>query len=72
MSDESYDKNLGNGSKITRRDFINFLGAADAAVTLLSLVPLGRAFGGNTASISSNSNTKTNVTSYQANLIVLN
>lgn len=41
MSDESYDKNLGNGSKITRRDFIKFLGAADAAVTLLSLVPLG-------------------------------
>ncbi len=72
MSDESDDKNLGNGSKITRRDFIKFLGAAGAAVTLPSLVPFGSAFGGNIISISSNSNTKTNVTSYQANLIVFN
>jgi hypothetical protein len=69
MSDESDDKNLGIENKITRRDFIEFLGVAGTAVTLPSLVPLGSSFDGNTTSINSNSNIETNVTNYQANLI---
>jgi TAT (twin-arginine translocation) pathway signal sequence len=72
MSDESDDKNLGIENKITRRDFMKFLGAVGTAVTLPSLVPFGSPFGGNSIRISSNSNTKTLITSYQANLIVHN
>jgi TAT (twin-arginine translocation) pathway-exported protein len=72
MSDESDDKNLGIENKITRRDFMKFLGAAGTLVTLPTLVPLRSAFGGNTTRISSNSNTKTLITSYQASLIFLN
>jgi hypothetical protein len=72
MSGESDDKNLGIENKITRRDYIKFLGAAGTAVSLPSLIPLRSPCYGNTARISSNSNTKTLITSYQANLIVLN
>jgi hypothetical protein len=72
MSDESDDKNLGIENKITRRDFMKFLGNAGTLVTLPTLGPLRSAFGGNTTRISSNSNTKTLITSYQASLIFLN
>jgi hypothetical protein len=72
MSGESDGINLGIENRITRRYFTSFLGAAGNAVTLPALVPLGSAFSGNATSINSNSNTKTGVTSYQANLKFLN
>ena len=72
MSGESDDKNLGIENKIPRRDYVKFLGAAGTAVSLPSLIPLRSNCDGNTTRISSNSNTKTPITSYQANLIVLN
>ena len=45
MSDNQVDSDLDDKGKMSRRDFIKFLGATGAAITLPSLVPLGRAFG---------------------------
>jgi hypothetical protein len=55
MSNNPTDSDLDDRSKMSRRDFIKLLGATGAAIPLPSLIPLVRAFGGNTTgTISSN------------------
>lgn len=65
MSDKPLDEDSTNEQKMSRRNFIKFLGAAGAAVTLPSLIPLGRVFGASTASNSSNATATANITSSQ-------
>ena len=64
MSDNSKDNNSSD-SKISRRDFIKFVGAAGAVLTLPSLIPLGRVFGANTTGVSGNVSGQVNATSSQ-------
>jgi hypothetical protein len=45
MSDRPIDSDLDDRAKMSWRDFIKFLGSTGAALTLPSLVPLGKAFG---------------------------
>lgn len=45
MSDKPLDEDQSKEHKMSRRNFIKFLGAAGAAMTLPSLIPLGRALG---------------------------
>ena len=47
MSNNPTDSDLDDRVKMSWRDFIEFLEAAGAALTLPSLVPLGKAFGVN-------------------------
>ncbi len=47
MSDNPIDSDLDDRAKMSWRDFIKFLEATGAALTLPSLVPLGKAFGVN-------------------------
>lgn len=61
MSDRPLDEDSTNEQKMSRRNFIKLLGAAGAAVTLPSLIPLGRSFGAST----SNATTTANNTSSQ-------
>lgn len=65
MSDEPLDDGSGNEQKMSRRSFIKFLGAAGAAITLPSLIPLGRAFGVSTTGNSTNASSPVNNTSSQ-------
>lgn len=67
MSDKSKDINLVNKDKMSRRDFLKFLGATGAVITLPSLVPLGRAFGVSTnmTTVGSNATNQTNLTNSQ-------
>ena len=54
MSDKPLDEDATNEQKMSRRNFIKLLGAAGAAITLPSLIPLGRSLGASTAGNSSN------------------
>lgn len=65
MSDKPLDEDSTNEQKMSRRNFIKLLGAAGAAVTLPSLIPIGRAFGASNAGNSSNAITTANNTSSQ-------
>lgn len=65
MSDKPLDEDSTNEQKMSRRNFIKLLGAAGAAVTLPSLIPLGRSFGASTAGNTSNATTTANNTSSQ-------
>src|SRR5690242_8960159 len=65
MSDKPLDEDSTNEQKMSRRNFIKLLGAAGAAVTLPSLIPIGRAFGAGNAGNSSNATTTANNTSSQ-------
>ena len=47
MSNNPIDNDLDDRAKMSWRDFIKFLGANGAAITLPSPVPLGKAFGVN-------------------------
>lgn len=64
MQDNSKDNNSSD-SKISRRDFIKFVGAAGAVLTLPSLIPLGRVFGANTTGVRRNVSSQVNATSSQ-------
>jgi oxalate decarboxylase len=65
MSDKPLDEDSTNEQKMSRRNFIKLLGAAGAAVTLPSLIPIGRAFGASSAGNSSNATATANNTSSQ-------
>jgi len=65
MSDKPLDEDSTNEQKMSRRNFIKLLGATGAAVTLPSLIPIGRAFGASNAGNSSNATTTANNTSSQ-------
>lgn len=65
MSDKPLDEDSTNEQKMSRRNFIKFLGAAGAAVTLPSLIPLGRVFGASTTSNTSNATATANSTNSQ-------
>lgn len=47
MSDNPIDSDLDDRAKMSWRDFIKFLDATGAALTLPSHVPLGKVFGVN-------------------------
>src|SRR6476659_6630471 len=67
MSNNPIDGDLDDKAKMSRRDFIKFLGATGAALTLPSLVPLGKAFGvsANTTGINNNASSQANMTNSQ-------
>ena len=68
MSNNPSDSDLDDRGKMSRRDFIKLLGATGAAITLPSLMPLGKAFGvsaNTTGSIGSNASSQANMTSSQ-------
>ena len=68
MSNNPSDSDLDDRGKMSRRDFIKLLGATGAAITLPSLMPLGKAFGvsaNTTGSIGSNTSSQANMTSSQ-------
>src|SRR6476659_1742359 len=68
MSNNPSDSDLDNRGRMSRRDFIKLLGATGAAITLPSLMPLGKAFGvspNTTGSIGSNTSSQANMTSSQ-------
>lgn len=56
MSDRPLDEDSTNEQKMSRRNFIKLLGAAGAAVTLPSLIPLGRSFGASTSNATATAN----------------
>ena len=68
MSNNPSESDLDDRGKMSRRDFIKLLGATGAAITLPSLMPLGKAFGvspNTTGSIGSNTSSQANMTSSQ-------